>query len=258
MCHSDRYATVQAQPPNWVFKHLSDDVLPALRERGVEGGAGRADARRQPSAVVRAAGRLLRPGRGLRAHLPLMDSEGTSTTPSPHRVRRRAVRTRVCRRVGQRSAWCSPSRGWMGPRRSLSLSASPPRCPSPRPRPLPVARPHPARQDARRRRPTTAAFVVGVGPGSSGWRLRWPWASTMPNAGRASTRRSRPGRLWRPGEEPFVGRYYSTDGIDLQPGSRPAGGVYADLGGELGVPRRAPPHRSARRRLAGLGLQHDP
>jgi phosphotriesterase-related protein len=27
---------VQAQFPNWVFNHLSDDVLPALRERGVE------------------------------------------------------------------------------------------------------------------------------------------------------------------------------------------------------------------------------
>jgi phosphotriesterase-related protein len=36
MCHSDRYGSVQAQFPNWVFKHLSDDVLPALRERGVE------------------------------------------------------------------------------------------------------------------------------------------------------------------------------------------------------------------------------
>jgi predicted metal-dependent phosphotriesterase family hydrolase len=37
MCHSDRYASVQAQFPDWVFTHLSDDVLPALRERGVEG-----------------------------------------------------------------------------------------------------------------------------------------------------------------------------------------------------------------------------
>jgi phosphotriesterase-related protein len=36
MCHSDRYGGVQAQFPNWVFNHLSDDVLPALRERGVE------------------------------------------------------------------------------------------------------------------------------------------------------------------------------------------------------------------------------
>jgi phosphotriesterase-related protein len=35
-CHSDRYGGVQAQFPNWVFNHLSDDVLPALRERGVE------------------------------------------------------------------------------------------------------------------------------------------------------------------------------------------------------------------------------
>jgi len=36
MCHSDRYASVQEHFPDWVFKHLSDDVLPALRERGVE------------------------------------------------------------------------------------------------------------------------------------------------------------------------------------------------------------------------------
>ena len=36
MCHSDRYASVQEQFPAWVFEHLSDDVLPALRERGVE------------------------------------------------------------------------------------------------------------------------------------------------------------------------------------------------------------------------------
>ena len=36
MCHSDRFANVQAQFPDWVFKHLSDDVLPALRARGVE------------------------------------------------------------------------------------------------------------------------------------------------------------------------------------------------------------------------------
>jgi phosphotriesterase-related protein len=36
MCHSDRYGSVQEQFPNWVFTHLTDDVLPALRERGVE------------------------------------------------------------------------------------------------------------------------------------------------------------------------------------------------------------------------------
>ena len=36
LCHSDRYAIVREQFPDWVFKHLSDDVLPALLQRGVE------------------------------------------------------------------------------------------------------------------------------------------------------------------------------------------------------------------------------
>ena len=36
LCHSDRYAIVREQFPDWVFKHLSDDVLPALRRRGIE------------------------------------------------------------------------------------------------------------------------------------------------------------------------------------------------------------------------------
>jgi phosphotriesterase-related protein len=36
LCHSDRYAIVREQFPDWDFKHLSDDVLPALRQRGVE------------------------------------------------------------------------------------------------------------------------------------------------------------------------------------------------------------------------------
>jgi phosphotriesterase-related protein len=36
LCHSDRYAIVREQFPDWVFKHLSDDVLPALLQRGVD------------------------------------------------------------------------------------------------------------------------------------------------------------------------------------------------------------------------------
>lgn len=67
-------------------------------------------------------------------------------------------------------------------------------------------------------------LVVAVGPGSSerdyaavgiDYAERWPRLDEAIQALRA---------LWRPGGEPFVGRFYSTDGIDLQPGpARPAG-----------------------------------
>lgn len=67
-------------------------------------------------------------------------------------------------------------------------------------------------------------LVVGVGPGSSGRDYaavgiddaeRWQRLDEAIQALRA---------LWRGGEEPFVGRYYSTAGIDLQPApARPAG-----------------------------------
>jgi alkanesulfonate monooxygenase SsuD/methylene tetrahydromethanopterin reductase-like flavin-dependent oxidoreductase (luciferase family) len=67
-------------------------------------------------------------------------------------------------------------------------------------------------------------LVVAVGPGSSerdyaavgiDYAERWPRLDEAIQALRA---------LWRPGGEPFVGRFYSTEGIDLQPApARPAG-----------------------------------
>ena len=67
-------------------------------------------------------------------------------------------------------------------------------------------------------------LVVGVGPGSSGHDYaavgiddaeRWQRLDEAIHALRA---------LWRRSDEPFVGRYYSTEGIDLQPApARPAG-----------------------------------
>ena len=55
--------------------------------------------------------------------------------------------------------------------------------------------------------------------------------------------------------EPFVGTYYSTEGIELAPVPGAAGRA-ADLGRELGFGRRPAPRRAPRRRLAGLGVQH--
>jgi alkanesulfonate monooxygenase SsuD/methylene tetrahydromethanopterin reductase-like flavin-dependent oxidoreductase (luciferase family) len=67
-------------------------------------------------------------------------------------------------------------------------------------------------------------LVVGVGPGSSDRDFaavgiddaeRWQRLDEAIQALRA---------LWRRGDEPFVGRYYSTEGIDLRPApARPAG-----------------------------------
>ena len=67
-------------------------------------------------------------------------------------------------------------------------------------------------------------LVVAVGPGSSerdyaavgiDYAERWTRLDEAIQALRA---------LWRPGGEPFVGRFYSTEGIDLQPApARPAG-----------------------------------
>jgi phosphotriesterase-related protein len=36
MCHTDSHPGMHAQNPDWVFHHLSDAVLPALRQRGVD------------------------------------------------------------------------------------------------------------------------------------------------------------------------------------------------------------------------------
>jgi len=36
MCHTDSYPGILAQYPDWVFHHLSNAVLPALRQRGVD------------------------------------------------------------------------------------------------------------------------------------------------------------------------------------------------------------------------------
>jgi phosphotriesterase-related protein len=36
MCHTDSYPGMRQQNPEWVFHHLSDAVLPALRQRGVD------------------------------------------------------------------------------------------------------------------------------------------------------------------------------------------------------------------------------
>ena len=86
-----------------------------------------------------------------------------------------------------------------------------------------VAAGHPrtgaAGQDAGRHRPTQ--------PRTAGRRrrsrlvragLQLPSASTSPSDGRASTRRSARSRaLWRADATPFVGRFYSTEGIRLDP-----------------------------------------
>ncbi len=98
--------------------------------------------------------------------------------------------------------------------------------------------------------------VVGVGPGSSpldhaavglDFDERWRRLDEAVRALRA---------LWQPDGEPFVGRFYSTAGIELRPGTSPAVGP-PDLDRQLGLRRRAPPHRPPGRRVAGLGLQHD-
>lgn len=36
MCHSDSYPGMREQNPDWVLHHLSDAVLPALRQQGVD------------------------------------------------------------------------------------------------------------------------------------------------------------------------------------------------------------------------------
>ena len=98
-------------------------------------------------------------------------------------------------------------------------------------------------------------LVVGVGPGSSAqdyeavgidFEERWPRFDEAIQALRA---------LWRREGEPFVGRFYSTDGISLLPRPCPTGWP-ADLDRKLGIRRRAPARRAAGRRVAGIGVQH--
>jgi alkanesulfonate monooxygenase SsuD/methylene tetrahydromethanopterin reductase-like flavin-dependent oxidoreductase (luciferase family) len=99
-------------------------------------------------------------------------------------------------------------------------------------------------------------LVVAVGPGSSAqdyaavgldFSERWQRFDEAIGALRA---------LWQPDREPFVGRFYSTEEVSLQPlPAQPHGP--ADLGRQLGLGRGASSRRPARRRLAGLGVQHD-
>ena len=99
-------------------------------------------------------------------------------------------------------------------------------------------------------------LVVAVGPGSSAqdyaavgldFSERWQRFDEAIGALRA---------LWQPDGPPFVGRFYSTEGVSLEPvaGATPR---TADLGGQLGFGRRASSRRPSRRRLAGVRVQHD-
>ena len=226
MCHSDRYASVQEHFPTGCSSTSPTTCCQPCRARR-RGAADRADARCQPSAVVRAAERLLRLGRGLRGP-PSTDGLRWAPLSLGHLtdLRRRRQATRLCRGVGERShglrgavagradSTCGRSRPLRrhGPRHDRSTCRR--------------ARPHSARQDAGRDRP-----VVGRASSSSPWdparrSTTTPgWASTTQNGGGAWTKRSGPSRaLWRRDDEPFVGRFYSTEGIDLRPApARPDG-----------------------------------
>ena len=100
-------------------------------------------------------------------------------------------------------------------------------------------------------------LIVAVGPGSSpqdyeavgiDFDERWQRFDEAIQALRA---------LWRRDGEPFIGRFYSTDGISLVTATR-ATRWPADLARKLGFRRGAPSRRSAGRRVAGFGVQHHP
>ena len=98
-------------------------------------------------------------------------------------------------------------------------------------------------------------LVVAVGPGSSeqdyaavGIDFSERWAR-LDEA--VQTLRS----LWHPDEEPFVGRWYSTAGIDLEPRPAQADGA-THLDRQLGFGGRTAAGGASRRRLAGLCVQH--
>ena len=99
-------------------------------------------------------------------------------------------------------------------------------------------------------------LVVAVGPGSSqqdfdavGLDFAERWARLDESIGALRA-------LWRADAAPFVGRFYSTAGISLDPhpirDGRPT-----DLARQLGLGGRAAPHRPPGRRVAGVRVQHD-
>ncbi len=100
-------------------------------------------------------------------------------------------------------------------------------------------------------------LVVAVGPGSSqqdfdsvgiDFDERWARLDESICALRA---------LWRADAAPFVGRFYSTAGISLEPHPIRKEGPPIWLA-SWGVGDRAAPHRPPGRRMAGVRVQHHP
>ena len=100
-------------------------------------------------------------------------------------------------------------------------------------------------------------LMVAVGPGSSeqdfdalGLRFDERWARLDESVGALRA-------LWRAGAPPFVGRFYSTEGIRLEP--RPARDDGPPIWiGSWGSKAGLRPHRSPGRRVVGIGVQHHP
>ena len=193
------------------------------------------------------------------AHLPLMDFGGHPyTLRPPGRLHRHGGAPRVQCAVGQRphgvlGAVARRAHRARGDDRALGdHDAGDDRVPPGRPRSGAAGQ---------------VAWPPSTGSAAVGWsspsarapprRTTSASASTSTSAGPGSTSRSaRCAPCGASDGPPFVGRFYSTEGISLEPHPTRPDGPPIWIG-ELGLGGRAAPHRPAGRRLAGVGLQHD-